>query len=152
MSRKQIISLFKKKGFTFNKYQEENENILIYVSKDYSKGFNIDFNGSINLLIKINKKFFDNKCKYIFNPVFYELNDVIPKKMQNHLNIDGSICYAPPERPLNEKWQLLDYIEAVDSVINDWFNKEYIGVSKLHGLEHGEKGKIQYHYLKDNFL
>ena len=79
------------------------------------------------------------------------LNDIIPKKIKNHIYSDGSICYAPPERPLNEKWQLIDYFEAVDSLINDWFNKEYIGVSKLHGLEHGEKGKIQYHYLKDKF-
>mgnify|MGYP006939899604 FL=1 len=151
MNEKQITSLFKRKGFVINKYWEEKGTILVDISKDYSKGFNIEFNGYLNLLVKINKNFFGNECKYLFNPAFYELNNVIPKKVKNHFYIDGSICYAPPERPLNEKWQLLDYIEAVDSVINDWFNKEYIGVSKLHGLEHGEKGKIQYHYLKNNF-
>lgn len=149
MNDKQIKSSFKIKGFTINKYFEEKGIIFIDVSKDYSKGFNIEFDGYIRLLVKIDKNFFNHKYKYIFNPVFYELNDIIPKKVKNHFYIDGSICYAPPERPLHEGWQLLDYIEAVDSMINDWFNKEYLGVSKLRGLEHGQKGKIQYHHLKN---
>lgn len=148
MSKKEIKILFKRKGFVINDYYEKNGCLIIVVSKDYSEGFNIDFNGKIKLLVKIDKKFLKYKNNQIFKPVFYELSGLIPQNAKNHFYLDGSICYAPPERPLYEKWQLFDYIEAVDAMINDWFNKEYVGVSKLHGLEHGEKGKTQYSFLK----
>ena len=65
MNKKQLMLFLKRKGFTINDFSEEKEAILINISKDYSKGFNIEFNGNINLLVKINKNFLDNFTNYI---------------------------------------------------------------------------------------
>lgn len=147
MNEKQIKDLFKLRGFNIKAIFVLNQQIELIVYKDYSKGFNIEFDGNVILKIIINKMFF--KFPNVYNIKFYEENNLIPKQARNHFYSDGSICYAPPERPIYENWKLLDYIDAVDAMLNDWFNKEYIGASKLRGLEHGDIGKIQYNILKD---
>ena len=67
--------------------------------------------------------------------------------MDNHICLNGNICYGPPSRPINEKWKFIDFVNAVDSMINNYFSKEYIGVGTLTELEHDLKGLRQYDKL-----
>ena len=51
------------------------------------------------------RKMYDMFCVYTY-PKFKEISNIIPKKAFYHMYEDGSICYAPPKRPLVEKWSL----------------------------------------------
>lgn len=138
-----IIATFKVNGFKVINYIYARDCIIYYVSKDYAKKFNINFNGKITLEVKVNFNFF----KFLtpsFYPTFKEISNIIPKNIDNHIYQNGNICYAPPSRPINEKWKLIDFVNAVDSMINNYFSKEYIGKGTLTELEHGLKGLKQY--------
>ena len=67
-----------------------------------------------------------------------------------HVNYDGSLCYAPPRRPLDEEWTFINFVNAVDSLIYNYFCIEYIGKGSLQELEHGNTGLKQYDYIKNS--
>lgn len=141
-----ICSAFKINGFKIINYIYARDYTIYYVSKDYAKKFNIDFNGKITLEVKVNFNFFKCLMPY-FYPNFKEISNIIPKNIDNHIYPNGNICYAPPSRPVNEKWRFIDFVNAVDSMINNYFSKEYIGTSTLTELEHGLKGLKKYDNL-----
>ena len=134
---------FKIKNFKIINYIYARDSIIFYASKDYSKKFNIEFNGEIVLEVIIKFDSFNilNPCLY---PKFKEISNIIPKKADNHIYSDGSICYAPPYRPIYEKWRFINFVNAVDSMINNYFSKQYIGIGSLVELEHGKNGLKQY--------
>ena len=136
-------SAFKTIGFKIINYIYASNCIIYYVSKDYSKKFNIDFNGEIILEVRVDFNFFEllTPCFY---PSFKEISNIIPKNADNHIYTNGNICYAPPLRPINEKWKFISFVIAVDSMINNYFSIEYIGKGELIQLEHGKKGLMQY--------
>jgi len=141
-----INNAFKVNGFKVINYIYANDCIIYYVSKDYSEKFNIDFNGKIILEVKVNFNFFKllTPCFY---PDFKEISNIIPKNADNHIYPNGNICYAPPLRPIYEKWKFINFVSAVDSMINNYFSKEYIGIGTLIELEHGLIGLEQYNNL-----
>lgn len=144
MDTENIKAAFYSKDFSIVKIEEIfNGEIIVIVKKDYSKKFTLNFNGNITLKVVIKKDLFKN-FNSLYYPKFYEESGLIEKKANNHINPDGTICYAPYSKPINEKWKIIDFVVAVDSLINDYFNKEYIGRSALHGLRHGKAGLIQY--------
>lgn len=143
ISKSSIISSFKYFNFQIENYIENNNEINVIVTKDYSKSFNIKFDGKIKLDVLINPYMFENFCVFTY-PKFIEVSNIIPKKPFYHVYSDGSLCYAPPKRPLDEKWKISDFINAVDSLIFNYFCIEYIGTSNLLELEHGNTGQIQY--------
>lgn len=144
---KQIIDFaFKKHGFTIQNYLSENNRITVVVEKDYSKDFNIKFNGLIRLEVSVIENMFDMFCVYTY-PKFKEISNIIPKKEFYHIYIDGSLCYAPPKRPLVEKWEFIDFVNAVDALIYNYFSIEYIGRGELFELEHGINGIKQYEFI-----
>ena len=145
-NHEEIIQSFINKGFKMLNYIYARDCTIYYVSKDYAENFNIDFNGKIILEIKMNFNFFKFHVPY-FYPDFKEISNIIPKNVDNHIYLNGNICYAPPLRPINEKWKFIDFINAVDSMINNYFSKEYIGTGTLIELEHGLKGLKQYDNL-----
>ncbi len=148
ITKDEVIFSFKSKGFSIENYSEENGKITVEVTKDYSSSFNIEFNGLIKLkaLIPISLyKYFS----IITYPTFYEISNLIPKKAMYHVNYDGSLCYAPPRRPLDEEWNFINFVNAVDSLIYNYFCIEYIGKGTLQELEHGNVGLKQYDYIKN---
>ena len=142
---------FRAKGFKIINYIYARNGIIYYITKDYSESFNISFNGIVLLEVTVLFVFFDflSPCFY---PVFKEKSNIIPKIENNHINPDGSICYAPPSRPINEKWKFIDFVNAVDSMLNNYFSTEYIGKGNLFELEHGIIGLKQYENLKKLLL
>lgn len=149
ITKDEVIFSFKSKGFSIENYSEENGKITVEVTKDYSSSFNIEFNGLIKLkaLIAISLyKYFS----IITYPTFYEISNLIPKKAMYHVNYDGSLCYAPPRRPLDEEWTFINFVNAVDSLIYNYFCIEYIGKGSLQELEHGNTGLKQYDYIKNS--
>lgn len=136
----------KKYGFKIVAYSENEKNITTTIEKDYSKSFNLDFNGIIKVECIIIRKMYDIFCVYTY-PKFKELSNIIPKRPFYHMYEDGSICYAPPKRPLVEKWNLVDFISSIDSFFYNYFSIEYIGKSELFQLEHGETGLMQYEFI-----
>lgn len=144
---KQIIDFaFKKHGFTIKNYTSKNNLITAVVEKDYSKDFNIKFNGLIRLEVSVLENMFDMFCVYTY-PMFKEISNIIPKKGFYHIYSDGSLCYAPPKRPLVEKWEFIDFVNAVDALIYNYFSIEYIGRGELFELEHGMAGLKQYEFI-----
>lgn len=141
-----INNAFKVNDFKVINYIYGCDCIIYYVSKDYAKKFNIDFNGQITLEVKVNFNFFKFLTPY-FYPKFKEISNIIPKSIDNHIYPNGDICYAPPSRPIYEKWKFINFVNAVDSMINNYFSKEYIGIGTLTELEHGLKGLKQYNNL-----
>lgn len=146
MNNKKIISIFNIKGFDVINYIYAKDCIIYYVSKDYAKRFNIDFDGKIILEVKIKFAFFKFLGAH-FYPTFKEISNIIPKNIDNHIYPNGNICYAPPYRPIYEKWKFIDFVNAVDSMINNFLSKEYIGIGCLTELEHGQIGLQQYNNL-----
>lgn len=145
-NNEKINNAFKVNGFKVINYVYANDCTIYYALKDYSEKFNIDFNGKITLEIKVNFNFFKllTPCFY---PNFKEISNIIPKNADNHIYPNGNICYAPPFRPINEKWDFINFVNAVDSMINNYFSKEYIGIGTLIELDHGLKGLEQYNNL-----
>ena len=143
INKSSIIFSFNYFNFQIESYIEKTNEIKVTVTKDYSKSFNIEFDGKIKLEVFINPHMFENFCVFTY-PKFIEISNIIPKKPFYHIYSDGSLCYAPPKRPLDEKWKISDFINAVDSLIFNYFCIEYIGTSSLLELEHGNTGKIQY--------
>lgn len=144
---KQIIDfVFRKHGFTIQNYTSKNNVITVVVEKDYSKDFNIKFNGLIRLEVSVLENMFDMFCVYTY-PTFKEISNIIPKKGFYHIYSDGSLCYAPPKRPLVEKWKFIDFVNAVDALIYNYFSIEYIGRGELFELEHGMAGLKQYEFI-----
>ena len=148
ITKDEVSFSFKSKGFSIENYSEENSKIIVEVKKDYSSSFNIEFNGLIKLkvLIPINLYKYFSILTY---PKFYEISNLIPKKAMYHVNYDGSLCYAPPGRPLDEEWTFINFVNAVDSLIYNYFCIEYIGKGNLQELEHGNAGLMQYDYIKN---
>lgn len=146
INKKDIEVSIKKYGFKMLDYNENNEYIKTIIEKDYAKSFNIDFNGMVKVECIIMRKMYDMFCVYTY-PKFKEISNLIPKKAFYHMYEDGSICYAPPKRPLVEKWNLEDFISSIDSFFHNYFSIEYIGKGELFQLEHGEKGLIQYEFI-----
>lgn len=144
-------NMFKLSGFTIIQFIYANNAIIYIIEKDYAKNFNIDFDGKIKLHVKI-KFDFEKKVDIFTYPEFKELTNVIPKKVNNHIYKNGNICYAPPYRPIYEHWTMLNFIQAVDAMINNYLSKEYIGIGFLKELEHGIIGMKQYQKIKDNLL
>lgn len=149
LNREEIISSFKSKGFSISNYEEINDIAIVSVDKDYSASYNISFDGFIKLkaLVHLNmyKVFF-----FRTYPVFYEVSNLIPKEAFYHVYKNGSLCYAPPQRPLDENWRFIDFVNAVDSLIHNYFSIEYIGNGVLTELEHGYIGLEQYNYIKNS--
>ncbi len=144
---KQIITFaFKKHGFSVQNYASKNNVITVIVEKDYSKGFNIKFNGLIRLEVSIIENMYDMFCVYTY-PKFKEISNIIPKNGFYHIYPDGSLCYAPPKRPLVEKWEFVDFVNAVDALLYNYFSIEYIGKGELFELEHGLTGLRQYEFI-----
>lgn len=149
-----IMKLFNLKKFKTIDYIYGNDCTIYHVMKNYSKKFNIEFNGIILLEVKV----YYNPFKILspcFYPEFKEISNIIPRNIDNHIYSNGNICYAPPYRPIYEKWGFIDFINAVDSMINNYFSKEYIGTGTLIELEHGKKGLKQYNFLiskKDSII
>lgn len=143
---RKIDMAFKINEFKVINFIYANNCIIYYVSKDYAKNFNIDFNGQVILEVKVNFNFFESPIPYFYLS-FKEISNIIPKSMDNHICLNGNICYGPPSRPINEKWKFIDFVNAVDSMINNYFSKEYIGVGTLTELEHDLKGLRQYDKL-----
>ena len=114
INKKDIEVSIKKYGFKILDYNENNEYLKTIIEKDYAKSFNIDFNGMIKVECIIMRKMYDMFCVYTY-PKFKEISNIIPKKAFYHMYEDGSICYAPPKRPLVEKWSLEDFISFIDS-------------------------------------
>lgn len=146
LSKENITFSLKKFGFYICEYIVDKNNIRVYVCKDYSKSFNIEFDGIIVLEIIINPQL-EKQVNITTYPVFKEISDKIPKKAFYHINMDGSICYAPPKRPLEENWQFEDFVNAVDALLYNYFSVEYIGTGELFELEHGTLGLKQYEVL-----
>lgn len=145
-NNKLIIKSFNIKGFKVLNYIYANNFIIYYITKDYSANFNINFNGKVELEVVIPFNFFETLIP-IYYPLFKEVSNIIPKNADNHINYNGTICYAPPYRPIHEKWKFIDFVNAVDSMINNYFTIEYIGTSSLIELEHGINGCVQYSFL-----
>lgn len=145
------INAFKLNGFTVIQYVYANDSIIFIVEKDYSKKFNIIFDGKVRLQVKI-KFAFEKAVNLTTYPEFKELTNVIPKKIDNHIYNSGNICYAPPYRPIYEHWTIMNFIQAVDAMINNYLSKEYVGIGFLKELEHGVAGIKQYQKIKDNLL
>jgi len=138
-----IRKVFNNMGFKVNKIDFCMGKFYVIVSKNYSKNYNIEFDGNISLKAVID----DRMNIYLsreYYPEFYEVSNVIPHKRQYHINENGSLCYAPYQRPLREKWELKHFVNAVDALVADWFHMQYIGESQLKGLEHGERGIEEY--------
>ena len=146
INKSEIESAFKKHKFLIKTYLNNKNKIIIVVEKNYSIDFNIEFNGLIKLKIIINKEMYNNFCIMTY-PLFKELSNIIPKKGFNHVYPNGDLCYAPPKRPLVEKWRFEDFVQAVDALIYNYFNVEYIGTSGLFELEHGQKGLEQFEFI-----
>ena len=146
ITKKDVENVFKKYGFNVVKYSEDEIYINVIVRKDYSKKFNIEFNGIVEVKCSIVKRMYDAFCVYTY-PTFKEITNLIPKDAFYHVYSDGNICYAPPKRPLVEKWRLIDFINSVDSFFYNYFSIEYIGTGKLFQLEHGDRGLMQYEYI-----
>lgn len=142
---------FKKHGFTIQNYTSKNNLITVVVEKDYSKDFNIKFNGLIRLEVSVLENMFDMFCVYTY-PTFKEISNIIPKKGFYHIYSDGSLCYAPPKRPLVEKWEFIDFVNAVDALIYNYFSIQYIGKGALFELEHGMVGLKQYEFIYSHHL
>ena len=145
-SIKYAFSIF---GYKIEKCIETNNLFKVQVSKDFSKSFNITFDGLVRLEAIIYKKMYESFCVFTY-PKFVELTEIIPKKGYCHIYPDGSFCYAPPQRPLEEKWNLKDFVNSIDALINDYFSIEYIGYGELKELEHGDVGLLQYNIMKNN--
>ena len=80
MNNKNIISSFNTKGFDVINYIYAKDCIIYYVSKDYAKKFNINFDGNIILEVKIRFEFF----KFLtpdFYPTFKEISSIIPFRL-----------------------------------------------------------------------
>lgn len=143
INKSSIISSFNYFNFQVENYIESTNEVKVTITKDYSKYFNIEFDGKIKLEVFINPYMFENFCMLTY-PKFIEVSNIIPKKPFYHICSDGFLCYAPPRRPLNQKWKIRDFINAVDSLIFNYFCIEYIGTNNLFELEHGTTGLIQY--------
>lgn len=146
IKKEQILSSFKLYNFNVVSYDEQGHIGHVIVTKDYNENFNFDFDGLVKLDVSIDLKMYENFWIFSY-PKFIETSNLIPKKPMYHIYQDGSLCYAPPARPIKEKWFLSDFIKAVDSLINNYFCIEYIGSSTLIELEHSDIGKMQYEYL-----
>ena len=107
---------------------------------------NIEFDGNILLEVKIKFDYLNYSKPWLY-PTFKEISNIIPKKLCNHIYRSGDICYVPPNRPIYEKWEFIDFVNAVDSMINNFLSKEYIGIGFLRELEHGQIGLDQYRHL-----
>ncbi len=147
---KSINVSFKYWGYTVNNIVYGNSKIIVLCEKDYSENYNIEFNGKIKLKAEFDLNLSSNFASQYF-PKFYEYSNIIPKNNNYHIYNDGSICYAPPIRPLLEKWQIIDFVSAVNSMISNYFAIEYIGRSTLKELEHGIIGLYQYLKLKNKY-
>ena len=148
INKKLVYKSMKKYQFTVEEYEEDINSIFVIIKKDYSKTFNFSFDGVIKLKVTINKKMYELFWRETY-PQFTEITSKIPKESFYHIYTNGSICYAPPRRPIDEKWQLSDFINAVDSLINNYFSVEYIGVGCLNELEHGIRGLQQYEAMRN---
>lgn len=148
IKKDEIISAFRLKGFHLSNFEEGESIASVTVTKDYSSSFNIPFEGLIKLKVIIHLNMYNLFSVFTF-PIFYETSNLIPKKAFYHVYKDGSLCYAPPQRPLDENWNFIDFVNAVDSLIYNYFSIEYIGKGTLKELEHGYTGLRQYNYIKD---
>lgn len=146
IKKEQILSSFRLYNFNIISYDEHEHIAHLIVTKDYRRNFNFDFNGIITLDVQINLKMYKNFNSLLY-PKFKEISNLIPKTAMYHFYQDGSLCYAPPSRPLEENWSLGNFIKAVDALINNYFCIEYIGSSTLFELEHGNIGLEQYEYF-----
>ena len=149
ITKDEVVFSFKSKGFSIEKYNEENGKITVEVKKDYSSSFNIEFKGLIKIKVLIPISLY-KYFSIITYPTFYEISNLIPKKAMYHVNYDGSLCYAPPRRPLDEEWTFINFVNAVDSLIYNYFCIEYIGKGSLQELEHVNTGLKQYDYIKNS--
>lgn len=146
ISKSEIEFSFRKYGFIIKSYVKQNNIIVLIVEKNYSKDFNIMFNGLIRLKIFVDENMYDALSINTY-PLFQEISNIIPKKSFYHIYRDGSLCYAPPQRPLVEKWKFEDFVKAADSLIYNYFSIEYIGKGELFELEHGQTGLEQYEFI-----
>lgn len=146
MNKNFIKSIFKKYNFNIINNIYINNGMLFIVEKNYSSNFNIKFDGLIKLEVKVDFRLNNYLCAFYY-PTFREISNLIPKKCENHIYDNGNICYAPPQRPIDEAWEIEDFIVAVDAMINNYFCIEYIGTSTLFELEHGSIGMRQYKYI-----
>ena len=146
MTENQIKAYFRQCGFQAISYSSDDKKATIRVLKDYSKSFNIDFDGIVELEVIIFFEMTSNLWLGTY-PKFKEITNQIPKKSYNHIYNSGNICYAPTQRPLNEKWKLPNFISSVDAMINNYFTTEYIGTGTLFELEHGDLGLKQYNII-----
>lgn len=152
INQQYIKNCFNKYNFFVDEIVTYNNYFKVYISKDYSKDFNIKFDGLIKLEVIISPQMYDCFCVFTY-PKFKEISNKIPKKPFYHIYSDGSLCYAPPKRPLDENWKLTNFINAVDALLYNYFSIEYIGKGDLFELEHGYKGLKQYEFIfKNNFL
>lgn len=147
ITKNEIINAFSSFNFIINSYTDYNDYIIVEVLKDYSLTYNYSFNGNVKLKVIISKKIYID-YSIINYPKFIEVSKIIKRKPYNHISNDGVICYAPPERPLYEKWCFRDFVNSVDAMISDYFEVEYIGKGELKQLEHGNKGIVQYSIMK----
>ena len=93
MNNKNIISSFNTKGFDVINYIYAKDCIIYYVSKDYAKKFNINFDGNIILEVKIRFEFF----KFL-TPDFYPTFKEISKSVVENIKI------PVPELKLQEEF------------------------------------------------
>ena len=142
---KEIFIAFERFDFKVTNYIYIKNGYNFFIEKDFSKKFNIDFDGLVKLLVKVFFNY-DHLNENTF-PVFIEQNNVIPKMRHYHIDENGIMCFAPPQRPKIEKWKFYDFVNAVNSMINNYFNKEYVGSKTILELEHGKLGLEQYNNL-----
>lgn len=147
LNRENITFFLKRYGFEVLDYKIQDKKIQVLVYKDYSTFFNIEFNGKIELEITINPNL-SQEVNLLTYPTFKEVSNIIPKKAFYHITKDGCICFAPPSRPMEEKWQFSDFLSSIDAYLFNYFTTEYIGQGELFELEHGQLGLEQYEIIK----
>lgn len=146
----EIKQIFNKYDFKTISFIYAANGLIFIVEKDYSKNFSFHFDGIVRLKVMIYFQM-ERTLNITTYPEFYELSNKIPKKAVNHIYSNGSICYAPRQRPFQENWNLSRFVSAVDAMINNFFSLEYTGKSLLVELEHGDRGVRQYNnLLRDN--
>lgn len=145
INKEEIISSFNSKGFSIINYEEYNEIAIVIVKKNYSSSFNVQFDGLVELKVTIYLNMYNSFSRLTY-PKFFETSNLIPKKTFYHVYTNGSLCYAPPKRPLDEGWNFINFVNAVDALIYNYFSIEYIGNGTLKELEHGYTGLYQYDY------
>lgn len=142
---KETIKIFANYDFNVNNYFYIAKGFVFRIEKDFSKRFNIKFNGTVILDSYI---YFDYDYNNVNTyPVFIEINDVIPKQIHYHVNPNGELCITYYERPKREKWELKNFVNALNSMLNNYFNKEFVGSKTLQELEHGVTGRQQYYKM-----